>query len=69
MTLYSEIWSETKKPGTMMSTQTFLGDDNTGSTHCFANISSTIIKIKEYGKLCHIKMFYFDSRTMDVQVS
>ena len=30
MTPYSEIWAEIKKPGTMMSTHTFIGDDHHG---------------------------------------
>ena len=30
MTLYSEIWVEIEKPGTMMGTQTFIGDDHPG---------------------------------------
>ena len=30
MTLYSEIWGETEKPGTMMATQPFIRDDHPG---------------------------------------
>ena len=32
MTLYSEIWGEIEKPGTMMGTQAFIGDDHPGTT-------------------------------------
>ena len=31
MTLYSEIWGEIEKLGTMMGTQTFIADDHPGS--------------------------------------
>ena len=31
MTLYSEIWDEIEKPGTMMGTQTFIRDDHPGN--------------------------------------
>ena len=30
VTLYSEIWGETEKPGRIMDTQAFIGDDHPG---------------------------------------
>ena len=43
ITLHSEIWDETEKPGTMMDTQAFTGNDHPGHK-CYFPLNSCICK-------------------------
>ena len=42
MTVYSDVWGEAEKPGTMMDTRTFIRDDQLG-LDSFAKMSGEIL--------------------------
>ena len=41
VTLHSEIWGETEKPGRMIDALAFIGDDNQGLPNCVMESSRT----------------------------